>query len=40
MPKNADPLPIDQRAVIYDWINEGNLFGQAKNQKEKMKKNT
>ena len=26
MPKNADPLPIDQRIAIYDWINEG-AFG-------------
>ena len=25
MPKNADPLPIDQRTAIYDWINEGAL---------------
>ena len=25
MPKNADPLPIDQRTVIYDWINEGAI---------------
>ena len=25
MPKNADPLPIDQRIAIYDWINEGAL---------------
>ena len=25
MPKNADPLPIDQIIAIYDWINEGAL---------------
>ena len=25
MPKNADPLPIDQRMAIYDWINEGAI---------------
>ena len=25
MPKNADPLPIDQRTAIYDWINDGAL---------------
>ena len=25
MPKNADPLPIDQRTVIYNWINEGAI---------------
>ena len=25
MPKNADPLPIDQRTAIHNWINEGAL---------------
>ena len=25
MPKNADPLSMDQRTAIYDWINEGAL---------------
>ena len=25
MPKNADPLPIEQQATIYNWINEGAL---------------
>ena len=25
MPKNADPLPMDQRMAIYIWINEGAL---------------
>ena len=25
MPKNADPLPIDKRTAIHDWINEGAL---------------
>ena len=25
MPKNADPLPIDQRTAIYNWINDGAL---------------
>ena len=38
MPKNADPLSLEQQTIIYNWINEGAIGPTVSVQKESIKK--
>ena len=38
MPKNADPLSLEQKTIIYNWINEGAIEPTVSVQKESIKK--
>ena len=37
MPKNADPLTIEQQTIIYNWINEGAIGPNVSIQEEALK---
>ena len=37
MPKNADPLTIEQQTIVYNWINEGAIGPTVSIQEEAIK---